>query len=90
MADINHLITLGIGTPGDVEHFILFGLSGVETPPPSTISLSGRSDGSLSLVGRRGGLSPGRGFDSGFDSGFGPSVPSSPSLAGVSRSTIQL
>jgi hypothetical protein len=27
MADINHLITLGIGTPADISHFTLFGLS---------------------------------------------------------------
>ena len=27
MADINQIITLGIGTPGDIEHFILFGLN---------------------------------------------------------------
>lgn len=27
MADINHLITWGIGTPGDIEHFILDGLN---------------------------------------------------------------
>ena len=27
MADINQIITLGIGTPSDIEHFILFGLN---------------------------------------------------------------
>lgn len=27
MADVNHVITLGIGTPGDVTHFVLTGLS---------------------------------------------------------------
>ena len=27
MADINQTITLGIGTPADIEHFILFGLN---------------------------------------------------------------
>jgi 2,3-bisphosphoglycerate-independent phosphoglycerate mutase len=27
MADINQVITLGIGTPSDIEHFILFGLN---------------------------------------------------------------
>ena len=27
MADINQIITLGIGTPGDIEHFILLGLN---------------------------------------------------------------
>ena len=34
MADINHLITLGIGTPGDIEHFILVGLNGVAVAAP--------------------------------------------------------
>lgn len=27
MADINHVISLGIGSPADVPHFTLFGLS---------------------------------------------------------------
>ena len=27
MADINQIITLGIGTPADLEHFILVGLN---------------------------------------------------------------
>lgn len=27
MADINQIITLGIGTPADIPHFILFGLN---------------------------------------------------------------
>lgn len=27
MADINQLISLGIGTPSDIEHFILVGLN---------------------------------------------------------------
>lgn len=27
MPDVNHVITLGIGTPGDVAHFMLVGLS---------------------------------------------------------------
>jgi len=27
MADINHVISLGIGTPADIKHFILVGLS---------------------------------------------------------------
>ena len=34
MADINHLITWGIGTPGDIEHFILDGLNGVAVAAP--------------------------------------------------------
>lgn len=37
MADANQLITLGIGTPSDIEHFILFGL-GAESSAPSTPS----------------------------------------------------
>jgi hypothetical protein len=33
MADINQVITLGIGTPADIKHFILLGLNvGAETP----------------------------------------------------------
>lgn len=27
MADVNHIITLGIGTPADIPHFVLVGLS---------------------------------------------------------------
>ncbi len=27
MADINQVISLGIGTPADIEHFVLFGLN---------------------------------------------------------------
>jgi hypothetical protein len=27
LADINQIITLGIGTPADIEHFILMGLN---------------------------------------------------------------
>jgi hypothetical protein len=30
MADINQVITLGIGTPGDIEHFILVGLNSAQ------------------------------------------------------------
>lgn len=32
MSNLNHVITLGIGTPGDIEHFILFGLSPSTSP----------------------------------------------------------
>jgi hypothetical protein len=31
MANVNHVITLGIGTPGDIRHFTLFGLSPSDT-----------------------------------------------------------
>lgn len=34
MADINQLISLGIGTPSDIEHFILLGLNGVASQAP--------------------------------------------------------
>ena len=27
MADVSQVITLGIGTPADIEHFVLFGLN---------------------------------------------------------------
>lgn len=27
MADVNHVISLGIGSPADIPHFVLFGLS---------------------------------------------------------------
>lgn len=36
MPDINEIITLGIGTPSDIPHFILFGLSPSQQPPTST------------------------------------------------------
>lgn len=35
MADINQLITFGIGTPSDIEHFILFGLNGQALSTPT-------------------------------------------------------
>jgi len=31
MANINQVITLGIGTPASIEHFILFGLNAIGT-----------------------------------------------------------
>ena len=37
MADINQVITLGIGTPGDREHFILFGLNGAPEVTPTVV-----------------------------------------------------
>jgi hypothetical protein len=33
MADINHVISLGIGSPADIPHLTLFGLSPNATPP---------------------------------------------------------
>jgi hypothetical protein len=34
MADINQIITLGIGTPSDIEHFTLVGLNASSVVPP--------------------------------------------------------
>jgi len=42
MADINEMITLGIGTPSDITHLTLFGLNaGGAPPPPSPSDMSG-------------------------------------------------
>ena len=35
MADINQVITLGIGVPADIPHFVLYGL----TPAPQTTAV---------------------------------------------------
>lgn len=40
MADINEIITLGIGTPSDIPHFILLGLSPGSVVPIVVVSLS--------------------------------------------------
>lgn len=40
MADINHVVTLGIGTPGDIEHFILLGLNGATSVTPQWVLMS--------------------------------------------------
>lgn len=64
MTDVNHVITLGIGTPGDVEHFILFGLTGALIPVFENLTLHSRSSGltvedrdlGLELIGRSSGL----------------------------------
>lgn len=37
MADIHDVITLGIGTPGDVPHFLLVGLSLGVGPPEQAL-----------------------------------------------------
>lgn len=37
MADINNLITLGIGASSSIEYLILFGLNGVEATPVDAI-----------------------------------------------------
>lgn len=41
MSDVNQIITLGIGTPGDVEHFVLFGLSAEGSSPPAPAPAGG-------------------------------------------------
>ena len=38
MADINQVITLGIGTPGDIEHFILVGLNAGDAAPAADVT----------------------------------------------------
>ena len=62
MADINQVITLGIGTPSDIEHFILVGLNAtgpvdiVLTPLQGRVTiepyLEGRTDVEAYLEGR--------------------------------------
>lgn len=46
MADINQVITLGIGTPSDIEHFILLGLNGA----PVVVTPSGQVTELLSVL----------------------------------------
>ena len=48
MADINQVITLGIGTPSDIGHFILFGLgdlSGGDVTAPTASGWASNVDG---------------------------------------------
>jgi len=52
MADIDQIITLGIGTPSDIEHFILFGLN-VGVIGVIDATLGARSFGSASLPDRQ-------------------------------------
>ena len=56
MANINQIITLGIGTPSSIKHFILFGLNTtiIGTTP---VSLSDRYFGDVNLFGRNFGSS---------------------------------
>ena len=53
MANINHLITLGIGTPADIPHFLLVGLStgAVVAANPSVLTLVGRYQPTLNALG---------------------------------------
>lgn len=46
MADINEIITLGIGTPSDITHLTLFGLNTFSPPPPTPGDMSGLSGNS--------------------------------------------
>ncbi len=39
MADVNNLITLGIGATSSVEHFILVGLNAGDSPPPPEVDV---------------------------------------------------
>lgn len=41
MADVNNVISLGIGSPASIEHFILFGLNANPAVAPSTPSGTG-------------------------------------------------
>lgn len=36
MADINEIITLGLGAPSDIPHFVLLGLSVVQVAPDAS------------------------------------------------------
>jgi hypothetical protein len=52
MADINQVITLGIGTPADIPHFLLLGLSLGAAPvgDPSMLDLAGAYQPTLTAV----------------------------------------
>lgn len=52
--DINQVITLGIGTPSDIPHFILVGLSPGSAPAadPTVLDLLGLYQPTLSASGR--------------------------------------
>jgi len=44
MADVSQVITLGIGTPADIEHFVLFGLATEQAAKnPQATTLGARS-----------------------------------------------
>lgn len=56
MADINQMITLGIGTPASIPHFILLGLNPIAAPAAvipvrATFALVDRSQ-TFTLAGR--------------------------------------
>ena len=49
MPDISQVITLGIGTPADIEHFVLFGLNVSGFTGVVDVTLHERSFGSGTL-----------------------------------------
>lgn len=54
MADVNYVITLGIGTPGDIPHLILVGLSPtgvVAAAATSIVSLVGIYQATVTVFG---------------------------------------
>ena len=56
MADVSHVVTLGIGTPGAIPQFILVGLSPSPVPAAATtkpsVLLTGRYATTVGLAGR--------------------------------------
>jgi hypothetical protein len=57
VADVNHVITLGIGTPADIPHFILVGLSptgAVAVIDPEPIVIEVQAAGRIVTVDRGG------------------------------------
>ena len=49
--NINHMITLGIGNPGDIPHFVLFGLT-TRAPGVVEVTLYEREFGTATLYER--------------------------------------
>ena len=52
MADINHVITLGVGTPGDIARFILLGLNPQTAVTPTgarTLTIDSNPNDSLGV-----------------------------------------
>ena len=43
MANVNQVITLGVGTPSDIEHFILLGLGSLQVGVIESWTLQNRS-----------------------------------------------
>jgi hypothetical protein len=55
MADVNQVITLGVGTPSDIEHFVLFGLGSGEVDAEVEVGsiIFSRSQSSATLTRRK-------------------------------------